>query len=132
MEKYILVTFPEIHDFMIHERWGECIFCQEITGHPCPDSAYMVPESLYRQVNGMLGCPSEIVECLGETFIVEGEEAILVGYNKDTNDCIVSFTSETNDLGWCSLDDYDIILCEVNSKNYWYVPWEDLIESRSE
>lgn len=50
MEKYVLVTFPEIHDFMVHKRWGECIFCQEITGHPCPDSAYMVPEDLYNEV----------------------------------------------------------------------------------
>lgn len=38
-----MVTFPEIQDFMEHERWGECIFCQAIDGHPCPDSTYMVP-----------------------------------------------------------------------------------------
>lgn len=36
---------------MEHPRWSECIFCMEIEGHPCPDNAYMVPESLYEEVN---------------------------------------------------------------------------------
>lgn len=49
-EKYILVEWPEIQYFMDSDRWGECIFCQEIEGHPCPDGAYMVPESLYNQL----------------------------------------------------------------------------------
>lgn len=50
MQRYVMVTWPEIQDFMMHERWSECIFCIEITGHPCPDSTYMVPESLYKEV----------------------------------------------------------------------------------
>lgn len=50
LEKYILVEFPEIQKFMEHPRWGECIFCVEIYGHPCPDQSYMVPESLYKEV----------------------------------------------------------------------------------
>ena len=50
IEKYVLVPWPEIQDFMEHPRWEECIFCQEIEGHPCPDGAYMVPESLYKEV----------------------------------------------------------------------------------
>lgn len=50
IEKYILVEFPEIQYFMNSPRWNECIFCQEIEGHPCPDGAYMVPESLYNQL----------------------------------------------------------------------------------
>ena len=36
---------------MEHERFSECIFCIEIEGHPCPDSTYMVPESLYQEIN---------------------------------------------------------------------------------
>lgn len=48
--KYILVTFPEIQDFMEHPRFNECIFCMEIEGHPCPDSSYMIPEDLYYEV----------------------------------------------------------------------------------
>lgn len=48
--KYILVTFPEIQDFMEHPRFNECIFCMEIEGRPCPDSSYMVPEDLYYEV----------------------------------------------------------------------------------
>lgn len=132
MEKYVMVTFPEIQDFREHKRWGECIFCQAIDGHPCPDSTYMVPEGLYRQVKGTLSCSSEIVEHLGETFIVEGEEAVLVGYNNYNGDCIVSITSETSDLGWKLLDEDDIILYEVNSRKYWYASWTELKESRSE
>ena len=51
LERYILVEWPEIQTFMDHPRWGECIFCTEIVGHPCPDNSYMVPESLYKEVN---------------------------------------------------------------------------------
>lgn len=51
LERYILVGWPEIQDFMDHPRWSECIFCTETEGHPCPDNAYMVPESLYEEVN---------------------------------------------------------------------------------
>lgn len=51
LERYILVEWPEIQTFMDHPRWSECIFCTEIEGHPCPDNSYMVPESLYEEVN---------------------------------------------------------------------------------
>ena len=51
LERYILVGWPEIQTFMDHPRWSECIFCTEIIGHPCPDNSYMVPESLYKEVN---------------------------------------------------------------------------------
>lgn len=53
MEKYILVGWPEIQEFMEHPRWSECIFCTEIPGHPCPDSTYAVPESLYEEVTNL-------------------------------------------------------------------------------
>lgn len=49
-EKYILETWPEVQVYMEHPRWDECIFCQEIEGHPCPDNAYMIPESLYNEI----------------------------------------------------------------------------------
>ena len=32
------------------KRWEECIFCQEIEGHPCPDSTYAVPVNLYKEI----------------------------------------------------------------------------------
>lgn len=54
MTKYILETWPEIQQYMHHPRWNECIFCTEIDGHPCPDSAYMIPESLYNEINNNL------------------------------------------------------------------------------
>ena len=50
MEKYLLVGWPEIQEFMEHPRWSECIFCTEIPGHPCGDSTYAVPESIYNEV----------------------------------------------------------------------------------
>lgn len=49
-ELYILISWPEIQDFMEHERWEECIFCQEIEGHPCPDGTYAVPVNLYKEI----------------------------------------------------------------------------------
>ena len=49
MTKYILVTFPEIQDFMEHPRFGECIFCESIEGHPVESSTYAVPEDLYEE-----------------------------------------------------------------------------------
>lgn len=50
IKKYILVTFPEIQDFMMHSRWDECILCSSIEGHECPDSTYAVPEDLYNEI----------------------------------------------------------------------------------
>lgn len=35
-ELYVLISWPEIQDFMEHERWDECIFYREI-------STYIVP-----------------------------------------------------------------------------------------
>lgn len=48
--KYYLVGWPEIQDFMEHPRWDECVFCEEIEGHPCGDSTYAVPVDLYEEV----------------------------------------------------------------------------------
>ena len=127
MEKYIMVTFPEIQGYMEHERWGECIFCQAIDGHPCPEGTYMVPESLYNK-----NIPTKIKECIGETFIVGGQEAVLVGCNLEDCEgdyCIVGFRS---DGGWTEFNDSDIILSDEKFETYWYVSWEELKESRSE
>ena len=51
LERYILVGWPEIQIFMEPPRWSDFILCTEIAGHPCPDNSYMVPESLYKEVN---------------------------------------------------------------------------------
>lgn len=124
MEKYILVTFPEIHDFMVHKRWGECIFCQEITGHPCPDSAYMVPEDLYNEVCLI---PDYVSENLGKTFQVEGRKATLVGYNCDNKYCIVGFE---DNYGWSNLNKEDVIsLFRDDVNSYMYMDFEKLTES---
>ena len=105
-----MVTFPEIQDFMEHERWGECIFCQAIEGHECPDSTYMVPESLYEEVIGDINL-KEIRRHIGETFMVEGQTGVLVGHTDNPDmDCIVGFDSDT---GWEGFDEFDTtVRCE--------------------
>ena len=50
MQKYYLVGWPEIQDFMEHPRWDECVFCEEIEVHPSGDSTYAVPLDLYEEV----------------------------------------------------------------------------------
>ena len=44
-------------------------------------------------------------------------------------DCIVGFDSDT---GWEGFDEFDTILLDKTFQSYWYVPWDDLKESRSE
>ena len=51
-QKYVLVGFPEIQDYMDHNRWNECILCISLPEHPCEDSTYAVPEDLYDELNG--------------------------------------------------------------------------------
>lgn len=47
---YKIVTWPEIQLFMDHPRWKDCLFCQHINGHPCPDCTYAVPEEVYNEI----------------------------------------------------------------------------------
>ena len=53
VQKYILVGWPEIQDFMMHPRWNECIFCTAIKDHEVADSTYAVPEDLYYEINNI-------------------------------------------------------------------------------
>lgn len=130
MEKYIVVPLSEIEQYREHKRWEECIFCPTIKGYECPDGAYIVPESLYEQVTGEMGAPIEVIEHLGEVFTIEGEKAVLIGYTETDNyDCIMGFES---DKGWTELDEFDIILLDKTFRSYWYIPWDELQESRSE
>lgn len=50
MDKYIMVTWPDIQTFMEHPRFSECIFCMSTKSNQCPDCTYMVPEDLYNEV----------------------------------------------------------------------------------
>lgn len=50
MKHYVLVGWPEIQDFMVHERCNECVFCIEIENHPVGDSTYAVSFDLYKEV----------------------------------------------------------------------------------
>lgn len=52
-----MVSWPEVQDYMEHPRWNECIFCQDIDGHPCPDFTYMIPEDIYKEVMYKLQFP---------------------------------------------------------------------------
>lgn len=62
MKHYVLVGWPEIQDFMAHERWEECVFCIEIEGHPVEDSTYAVPLDLYEEVYAHLSTKKTIEE----------------------------------------------------------------------
>lgn len=53
VQKYILVGWPNIQEFMVHPRWNECIFCDSIPGHEVGVSTYAVPEDLYYEVNNI-------------------------------------------------------------------------------
>ena len=52
MNKYILVGWPEIQNFMDSEHWGECFLCLDVGGQQCDDSIYAVPENVYKEVIG--------------------------------------------------------------------------------
>lgn len=102
MKVYVMVSFPEIQDFMEHPRWNECIFCQSIEGHECPDSTYMVPKDLY-----------------------EGREVKVVGHSDE--DIIVEYLD--CDMGWSELDDNDVLLIPADvTGSLYYVGPEDLEE----
>ena len=60
-----------------------------------------------------------------------GSEAVLVGYNSESceNDCIVGFRSS---IGWTGFEYSDVILSDEEFETYWYIPWDELQESRSE
>lgn len=51
-EKYCLVWWPDIQDFMDHPRYKECYLCTRIVevNNPEAVSVYAVPESLYNEV----------------------------------------------------------------------------------
>lgn len=53
MERYIMVTFPDVQRFMEHPRWNECLLCMDVNGDSCINDTYMVPEDLYRMVTNI-------------------------------------------------------------------------------
>jgi hypothetical protein len=73
MVKYIMVEWPEIQNYMDHPGWGECILCQSIEGHECPDSAYMVPEDIYDEVHNSVYFSKTGKPELGDRVIISGE-----------------------------------------------------------
>lgn len=50
-ELYVLVSWPDIQDYMSDPRWSECIFCQNIDNHPVEDGTFAVPFNLYKKYN---------------------------------------------------------------------------------
>lgn len=81
MTKYVLVSWPEIQNYMTHERWGECILCQSINEHYCQDGSWMVPEDLYNEVTYKLEFPKKYedtnlgtIVCYETKAVVNGED----------------------------------------------------------
>ena len=53
MNKYVLVYWPEIQDYMDHPRYKECYMCESLDeSDSFVVSTYMVPEDLYYEING--------------------------------------------------------------------------------
>lgn len=126
MEKYVMVTFPEIQDFMEHPRYGECIFCQSIEGHECPDSAYMVPEDLYNEVRRNFSLIEFVRDNLGKVFMYKDYKVRVVGYGYD--DIIVELMEDYG-YGWEYLDDDDVLYMEADKTGrFYYVGPEELNE----
>lgn len=124
MEKYVMVVFPEIQDFMEHPRWGECIFCQAIEGHECPDSAYMIPEDLYNEVRRNLPLIEFVRDNLGKVFLYDDCKVRVVGYGY--GDIIVELMEDYN-FGWDNLDDDDTLYMEADKTGqFYYVGPEEL------
>lgn len=121
MKVYVMVSFPEIQDFMEHPRWNECIFCQSIEGHECPDSTYMVPKDLYEGIESYAFAKDN----LGKIFLYEGREVKVVGYSDE--DIIVEYLDRN--MGWSGLDDNDVLLIPADvTGSLYYVGPEDLEE----
>lgn len=126
MEKYVMVVFPDVQAFMEHPRWGECIFCQAIEGHECPDSAYMIPEDLYNEVRRNLPLVEFVRDNLGKVFLYEDYKVRVVGYGYD--DIIVELMEDYG-FGWEQLDDDDILYIEADKTGcFYYVGPEELDE----
>lgn len=125
MNKYVLVSFPEIQDFMEHPRWSECIFCQGIEGHPCEDSTYAVPEDLYEWVSDYNSVPDFIRENLGKTFTDGTVSGVLIGYNSRVGAIV---QREKSYPGWYLIDGWDIVLVPQEEPNYGYLDYNEFLE----
>ena len=73
-EKYILIGWPEIQDFMRDPEFDKCVLCTEISGYPCSDSTYAVPESLYYRVKDTANIISKNQEKLSNILAAKIDE----------------------------------------------------------
>lgn len=90
MKKYVLVSWPEVQDLMLNNRWEECIFCSEIEGHPVNDSTYAVPEDLYNEVYGKGTQKEDLSHDVSEIPTRELEPLLM----KDNSGCFGLFILE--------------------------------------
>ena len=79
MTKYVIVTFPEIQEYMDSERWNECY--QLLADDP----SYIVPEDLYEWIN-RIKIPDKYKDTYTENIprsIKKGTKVLLYDYDKD-------------------------------------------------
>lgn len=131
MEKYILVSYPEVEKFMEHSGWNECVACVSTDGHPCPDGTWAVPESMYRSMYEHPEDGPDIVEIVSSlgmncVHISEEYEAIIVGYNIDYDGDVYAIVQRLDNGGWVQTDFTDCILLPQEDPSYWYVKFDEL------
>lgn len=80
-ERYVMVTWPEIQDFMDHPRYKECYMCESLDENNSAISTYMVPEDLYEEVTYKLQFPKKYentelgtIVCYETRAVVNGED----------------------------------------------------------
>lgn len=84
--KYIMVSWPEIQEFMNHERWNECIFCQQIGEHYVPDCTYMIPEDLYNEIKNPI---EQFTKDLSN--LKAGARVLYIPYGKEYEGCFEGY-----------------------------------------
>lgn len=131
-ERYVMVTWPEIQDFMDHPRYKECYMCESLDENNSAISTYMVPESLYEEVMYKLQFPKKYentsigtVICYETHAIVNGndtywydpdlikKESKVLVYNHDTKDFCIS-TIKLCSQGFPIVLEDDKLIVDIN------------------
>lgn len=112
MVKYIMVSWPEIQDFMNDKRWEDCVFCQSVKGHQVPDSTWMIPEDFYNDIKNQF--PREFqtnigtIVCYEDKAFVNSEEFIYDRKIKKGDKVLVYIPNENSwQIAYCKITEHE-------------------------